>query len=237
MDAYDEELLRHAARSGLTIGSDGKWTRIPGFAGQNPPTDEKVRYLNESARKHDTDARLTLQWVGNLAYVVETLARDGEGVAGPFLSVFWIRLHGVIADMLPEAAKFFRFLNVDPSSQVARPRSPLEFALTKFRRMDALRHVFSEDELTYADYRRNTECHPTQDSYDVRWHPKQQTIMERRGIPAIGREFTVAELDAAIGRVLRAHANEIAIAVAFARRIAVHMPPLLEVMQQGARSA
>ncbi|MDP8998679.1 MAG: hypothetical protein M3O46_01050 [Myxococcota bacterium] len=87
--------------------------------------------------------------------------------------------------------------------------------------------AFNDDELIYADYLRHTECHPTQASYGVRL-TKSRKVNDRHGVPSLdGREFTAAELTAAIRRVLLAHANEDAIAVAFARRIQDLMPPLV----------
>jgi hypothetical protein len=109
-----------------------------------------------------------------------------------------------------------------------------EYAVAEWRAIEPVRRAFTDDELIYADYRRHTEGHPTQRSYDVRMNGGR--INDRHGVPALGREFNVTELEAAIVRVLEAYPNEAAIAVAFARRIGTLMPTLVAVMRNGARS-
>jgi hypothetical protein len=86
-----------------------------------------------------------------------------------------------------------------------------------------------------ADYLRQSQCHMTQHSFDVRWSAKAGgTVVDRRVVTSTDREFNVAEMDAAFARVFDAHGRkELAIAVALARRIHSAVPPLVEVMRRG----
>jgi hypothetical protein len=146
--------------------------------------------------------------------------------------MFWVRLHGVLADLRSDWLALFRSVEVDPSTFVPNPRSLLALAVTTFRCIEAIRLAFTEDELVYADYRRHTEGHPTQKSYDVRWSQRGGVVVDKKGMPSLGRELTVQELDTAVRRVLKAHSGEPAIAIAFAKRIRALLPPLVEAMRR-----
>lgn len=234
MASYEEVLMRMLEARGVTVSAGGEWVRSPTFSGPNPVTDEQLRFFRERQGDHDIEGRLKCQWVENLAELVQTLAHDGEVAPWPFMSVFWTRVHGVISEMRSDWLTNFRQWGVDPATRVPNPGSPLELALETFRRIEAVRDQLTEDELIYADYRRQTEGHPTQSSYSVRWsRGNGGQVVDRRGIPSLGREFTVAELDAAVRRVLHAHrVNEPAIAVAFARKVRERLAPLVETMRR-----
>ena len=121
MDAYDGEFLRIAERAGLVLDADGRWTRSPSYQGPNPPSDERIRYLNASTPKYQTNPRLECQWVENFAHIAEGVARDGDATSAPTAAVFWIRLHGVIAELLPEGENVLRSIGIE--SVLIRPRS------------------------------------------------------------------------------------------------------------------
>jgi hypothetical protein len=237
--SFNDELIRALAAKGIVIGPEGKWIRDSMFSGTNAATDEQIRFINGSAERQqsDTNARLNCHWVENLGEVVEVLNRDGEAAPWPFTSVFWTRLHGVLVDLRQEELASFRSLGVDPVTHTAPATSPLEVALTTFRCIEALRSTLTDDELIYADYRRQTEGHPTQRSYDVRWSQNKGGIVDSRRVPSLEREYTVEELDAALRRVIREYPNEAAIAVAIGRKIRGALRPLVAVMRRGASTA
>jgi len=232
MMSYDDEMLGILAAHGVVLGADGRFARSPEYAGPDPVTDEQIRYLNESAGQSNTNARLKGQWVDNLWEVVQTLDRDGEAAPWPFMAIFWIRLHGVLVDLRSEFVDFFRMVGIDPATYRPSGGSDLHVALTTFGHIEVVRQRLTDDELIYADYRRHTEGHPTQRSYDVHWsRGNGGQVVDRRRVPAVGREFTVGELDAAIRRVLLAHPNEGEIAVSFAKRIRLAAAALVDVMR------
>ena len=109
------------------------------------------------------------------------------------------RLHGLLSELRSQYTGFLRLLKIDPVSQAAQPDSLLAHMLSVSRCIEPVRHAFNDDELIYCDYRRHTECHPTQASYGVRM-TKSRKVNDRHGVPSLdGREFTVNELTAAPG--------------------------------------
>lgn len=233
--SFEDELVRVLAARGIVVARDGTWERSPGYSGPTLVSDEQLRFMNESAerRQNDLDARLKCQWVENLEQVVQTLLREGDAAPWPFMGMFWVRLYGVLADLRSEQVAFFRFLGVDPLTHVANAGSLLELGVETARRIEGVRQSLTEDELIYVDYRRHTESHPTQSAYNVRWSKKAGAVADRHRVHALDREFSVAELDLAVRRVLAAHANEPAIAVALARKVEQPLRALVAVMRRG----
>lgn len=238
MRAWDEMVLAVLAKRGVTLGPDGKMARIPGYAGTTPATDAQIRYHNE---KHDPDnvnARLKVFWVKALAELAEELDAKGEAAPWPSRGMFWIRLHGVLHDERQGLLDTFRKIGLDPETHVSPPTSTGAWVLEKYRAIEAIRTAFTDDELIYADYLRQTNGHPTQAQYQVRWSSANGgQVNDKRGITTIGREFTTEQVDAAVRRVLAAHSvngrpNEDVIAVVFARRVLGVIAPLLEVMHR-----
>jgi len=238
MGAFEENLSESLESKGVMIGHDGRMSRLPGYAGPTLMGDEQIRYFNERAPNYDIDGRLKCYWVNDLADVSEALDRQGDSAPWPFRTAFWIRLHGVINELRGECLDTFRKAGIDPDAHTPNRGSLLALEMEKYRCIEVVRRQFSEDELIYADYLRQTNGHPTQAQYAVRWsNANGGQVNERRRINTIGREFTVAELDAAIRRVLAVYTvdgrpNEWAIATNFARRVHAVMPPLVAVMRR-----
>ena len=175
--------------------------------------------------------------------VVEQIDQHGLDTAWPYFSVFWTRLHGLIAEMRSDWLDALREMGIDPSTYVPNRGSLLEGRLELLRAVDAVVAVLTEDERIYADYRRQTEGHPTQDSYAVRWNRRKGTVNDRRKIATVGRDFAVDGLDAAVQRVfaqyprLNGRPNEAAIAVALARRLREPLRPVIAIMRRDFVSA
>lgn len=238
MATLEQALFYMLADRGVTVDPDGKMVRIAGYSGPNPMSDAQIRFFNERRGEHDIEGRLRCYWVNDLAEMAEALDVQGEAAPWPYRTAFWIRLHGVLHDERQALVQAFRKWGVDPAARVANPGSLLAFALEKFRCIEAVRTAFSEDELIYADYLRQTNGHPTQAQYAVRWSDANGgQVNDRRKISTVGREFTTAELDAAVRRVLAAHAvngrpNEHRIATVFAHRVRGVIAPLVDVMRR-----
>lgn len=218
MDRFEREVMRLLAARGVTLDANGSWVREGGDLAQ-PVTDDQIRFLNESGPKNTINAPLKLQWVENFSQVVAVLVQEGVTAPWPYQAMFWIRLHGILVDLWKELHESFRVFDVDPKSGQQHSGSYLDLAFQVFSAIEQLKSALTPDELVYADYRRHTEAHPTQKSYDVRWSSKKSGIVDTREVPTLGREFSVAELSEMTRRVLTAHPNEPSIAVAFARRV------------------
>ena len=239
MRTFQEEiLLRMLEARGVTIDRDGNMVRIAGFNGPNPMTDAQIRYYNERQGEHETEGILRRNWVDQLAELAEQVHREGEAVAWPSRGMFWIRLHGVLHDERQRVLRFFNTIGIDPATYRPNAGSDLDLALAEYRAIEGIRTVFTEDELIYADYLRQTNGHPTQAQYSVRWSDANGgQVNDRRRISTVGREFTTAELDAAVRRVLMAHLvngrpNEYRIAAVFAGRVREVIGPLVDIKRR-----
>jgi len=216
------------ARKGIIQDPSGDWTRDPGYSGSELVTDEALRWLNECfvrrnrRGQNDYNSQLKLHWVQDFCKLIIALDAD-EKVPWPFISMFWVRLHGIVDELRVEVEANRRFFSDNGLDHGVA----FDVVIRMHDSIERIISTFTEDELIYADYRRLREAHVTQSSYDVRWSKKK--VLDRRGVSALDRkEYSVDELDAAIARVARTYPNDQAIAVAFARRLRLPTVSLLE---------
>ena len=226
------------AAKGVTLDREGKMVRLPNFIGPDAPTDQQLRYHNERRGDYTIESRQRYNWVSNLTEIIDEIERHGLETPWPYFSVFWTRLHGLISEMRGEWLNDLREAGVDVATHIPNAGSLLEGRLALVRAVEAVLAVFTDDERIYADYRRQTEGHPTQRSYAVRWNRKTGQVNDQRTVPTVGRSFTVDELDEAVRRVFAQHPNvsgmpnEAAIAVAFARRVRDPLRPVLAIIRR-----
>lgn len=168
---------------------------------KNKVTKEVLNYLEISRSQNEINSRLKLQWIENFVDMSKACCNDTNNAS--YAALFWIRLGGLI-ELKSE------LITITDKLHVKTP------AILKI--INQLFNEFSEDELIYADYLRLTNAHPTQTSYDVRWSKKKQKMLNKRCVPAIGRDITTSDLDLTINRILRQFPSEQAIAVDFANR-------------------
>lgn len=234
---YEHWLVVALSNRGFIQNPHGEWIQRPGYNGSEPVTAEQLRFLNEYFnRSHQRDqttinSRLKYNWVENFREVVRVLCAEGDQAPWPFKSLFWIRLHEIVSELRTEVSNSLR-IHADATGGHPAPEGSLMGLLTKVHdAVERIVPILSEDEWIYVDCRRHTECHMTQKSYDFRWSTRSSKLVDRHGVPVLNKEFSVAELDSAVGRVLQSYPNEAAIAVAFARRLctAVELlvPPVL----------
>ena len=144
---------------------------------------------------------LLASWIGETLLAAERAA-SGNPEA---LSLFWVRLYGVLTD----AADFVALTCTEgdqpcdglctfPLARGRSDASPLPAVMAR------VRALFDDDELTYIEYRRHVECDPFQTRYRGR--------RNRQGVSAHvpsallgGRPITREHAEAALARVLRKH--------------------------------
>jgi hypothetical protein len=236
MQTADDILRKAFHEKGITFAPDGNLVRLRSFAGQSPIPDDLLRYMNARRGKSDTEAHQKCVWVERLSDVVDRLVAEGAPFDWAVDSVFWTKLHGVLTELRADYTKYLeplRSTGVDLMTYVPNRGSLLEYGLTAYRCLEGVRKQLTEEELIYADYRRQTEGHTIQSCYSVRWSRKAG-IIDKRRIQALGREYTIAELDAALDRVgLAFDGDEHAIAVHVARKIRPTVRALVPVMRVG----
>jgi hypothetical protein len=218
--AFDADFLQELADHGVVPDASGALVLVSGHQGPQPQLSrEQVRYLNESRSRKQGEIRgkQQHQWIENFCEVAHVLNKEGETAPWPFFGTFWIRLHGLVAELIPPFERILRDAGV-PATHKPDTGSALEYLMAMLVPMQAVRDAYTEDERIYADYMRHTHAHPTQKSYDVRYSIKAGIVVDKHGVPATGKEYSVADLDAAIDRVFRSYPSEEAGAVAFARK-------------------
>lgn len=198
-----------------SVSGDGASWLAPGVDGLSTLTrpTSPVRAPQQSVLRSASSECLLGSWVAETLLVAERAAAGSPDA----LSLFWLRLYGVLTDV----ADFVALTLDDVPSRdglcmfpLARERSdasPLPLAMAQ------IKASFDEDELLYIEYQRHAECDPFQTRYRAR---------RRAGaagqVPSAllgGRPFTVDQAEGAFRRLLSKHGfNEACLGMELARR-------------------
>jgi hypothetical protein len=164
-----------------------------------------------------------LLWVRDLHRAAEILGSGGENC--DTATTFWLRLFASLDELIPHYGWVLElFQGVVPPEQLtgdARLSADCHAALV------ALLNLFDENERLYIHYRRDTEGHVWQDSYELSRHQTKAKLIEERNYGLLGRKLAHDDVEKRLRSVYRRHRNELAIAVAFAQRA---MPQIEEVV-------
>jgi hypothetical protein len=240
MNDVEKKLVDHLAARGVVVAPDGTFVRAPGPQSSEGLSDDQLREMNESGARgpYQGEAQRKYRWVLHLWDVVQVLARDAEPPQWSLVTVFWLRLHGVLAPLRESQHKFFDIVQVDPSTYVPNRGSLLDLALETYHAIEALRACFTQDELIYVAHRRHLECHPTGNPYAVGWGARDVRVptgaaLDEYLVSTVGAQFTAEQLEAAVRRVIVAHKNEWVHAVASARKVHDPVANLVMAMRKG----
>ncbi len=193
------------------------------------PTD-RARLLADVAKYGgDVHAQQERQWIRDAHFYTRKVAADGPAATPETRAVFWIRLVGLLKEVRQhleeQQATFAEMMQGDP---IAEAQLRLRYADPPRRILEAIaavRATLNEDELLYAAYRRDVECHPWQDFYRLR--VASGKLKDERTV--FGHSWKIEELDTALGRTLRSYGiDEAVIAVDFARRLSAPMERVFE---------
>jgi hypothetical protein len=174
-----------------------------------------------------------LEWVVSTAHYTETLASLGANASLSDFSIFWLRLYGLFNEVREDfARKLKTFEEMFAGKPVPRQLlDDIEILKAPLAALDKALALFSEDDLLYLKYRRDTEAHVWQDAYRLSVKGKKL----RETLRVFGRDWPVDELNARIQQVLlkhKAQVSEASIAVDFARRLAPVMPEVVAEVAQ-----
>lgn len=179
---------------------------------------QQQRLLTDVLRKASSWGGLLRIWMSTFVDAVERVALDGE--AAPFASraLMWIRLYGVLDEVLPgleahEALshRIERLLDAADEDPVGRER--LATAIDAVRRVRA---SLSADELLFVAYARHHEAHPF--PYLDATQLRRGGLLEKRLV--LGNEHDVGAIRAASQRVLFGHgADDARVASTIAQRL------------------
>ena len=190
---------------------------------------DKARLFEDiQAKSGDVHAAQGGQWIREAHYYTQKIAAEGAAASPESRSLFWIRLSGLqeVRDRVEKQLKSFQeMMRDDPATEERLRPVYAEPARRLLESIDALWATLKDDELLYLLYRRDTECHPWQDSYRLRIG--KEGLRDERTV--FGRKWKIEELDNALGKVLRSYGvDEVALAVDFSRRVSPAMGQVLE---------
>lgn len=189
--------------------------------------DEKERLKSAIYERSEIRAKQALQWVQELNRTAGELTSRGTAAGVDTTTVFWIRLHGVLVEV-GGSYEYTCKLADDCGASSAKLAIDSRVVRDAIRSM---RDSMNEDELLWVHYRRDTECHVWQESYEL--GRKKNGLKETRKFELLGgKELHVDDIDERARALLRKHGvNEPAMAVHFAKLIAPHAGHVLEAMR------
>jgi hypothetical protein len=195
------------------------------------PLGELARLRLAVEEQAPVRAHQAKKWTGTLAYIAQRIAELGDKSDEAHHALFWIRLQQVLAELLPYCEE-----SRSVHEQFGLHERAKLFAVVVDRCRD-LAGLFSEDELMWMQYRRDTEGHIWQESYEigVKELAKGSKIKESRRYEVIDKVVNVEDAMTRMRVLLRKYGNtidamETGIAVDFAKRCVAATPSLWEAL-------
>jgi hypothetical protein len=174
---------------------------------------------------------LDSQWVHNFSAICGALREGRAEPAGLFVSVFWIRLYGVLVDLrnrYRKSAEAHRYALERGGSNAFNAASAEVFDACV-----AIYQALSDDELIYATFVRHTEAHVYQESFEYeveRGNPAQNqpaAIRTKQLIAPLRRHVDVDEAHRVVDVVLqRVGYDETRVTVNIAHKIGTQVERL-----------
>lgn len=188
---------------------------------QFPPEIE--RWYQDSWRRSAERAQLHLRWVQTLDNLTVAIF---NGERWPHVSLFWIKLHGLITELVEEQGRLQESLaqysdahqaaiESLPTQGKASARAMLDCARRIYERTCSVRDALTPSERVLLDYMRQCQAHPTPNSFGLQLTKKG--VKETR--LTAGEPFTVAELDTMLAAERNRYPDEAAAARAFALKL------------------
>ena len=190
--------------------------------------EETARLRATTEEQGPIRAHQAKKWAQAVAHIAESIAAKGDK-DGAYISLFWLRTQQLLAELMPYCEE----------SHALHERLGLHERAAMFahvvERCQALKAIFSEDELIWLQYRRDTEGHIWQESYEigVKGLGSGAKIKETRLYAVIDKKLNVEETMLRKQALLRKYGNTIAtaednIAIDFARRSATAIRAIAE---------
>lgn len=176
-------------------------------------------------RQRESHQTQLVRWVSETLAITARVASCGQA---ELLPVFWIRLYGLLTDVM-DFVELSSERSYDGMVMFPQARRTVHSKLPTA--LNRLKAVFEEDELLYIEYRRHAECDPFQTKYRPRRLPHGATAH----VPSLlldGRPVTVEAARAAFDKLLALHGREERLGSAFARRVL----PALHAVDAAARA-
>jgi hypothetical protein len=167
------------------------------------------------------------RWVNALHLYTLNLRDPNEEIPDEEVNMFWIKLHGVVAEIPEQLADSIFAMTQEEARKWPDPKVP-QYAAAHASATDAVESILTSitrDQHIYAEWRRHAECHLKQSAFTVQAVGKIGEIRKLKGqsmIKGLTAEgpIQVEELNEAITRALAAHGgDELPLARAIANQI------------------
>jgi hypothetical protein len=191
-------------------------------------TPDQRRVADDILKRGGDNAGQQLQWAEELVALVDLLAAREPGEA-PWLVVrmFWIRLHGIVTELVEAHSATSEMAATMTEHELAR--SLVRFSVRIFNAAKAVLAIMEESEVVVVDYLRQRAVHLRQKGYSLRFG--KNGVLDQRRVGQLQKTFSIEDIDRMRVQMLRLHGSE----AAFARRLADKIQPaavkLLEVLR------
>jgi hypothetical protein len=184
--------------------------------------------LNADLDRHgEHRAKLIDRWIHTFFLSAQALIDRERQPSVADVALFWIKLHGVVAELPQTTKNLHGMFESMPPAELAEfsTRSPhaakcIALSMVVQRCVVALRDLLTPDEHIYAEWRRHQEVHLHQTAYMLQLRDKGQALKDAFEVKALGRPIAVDEQWAAIARIAAQHGGaDTAVAIAFARKL------------------
>lgn len=169
------------------------------------PPEEIERLKHQILGSSDIKARQYTQWATSFANTAAKLSQ-GWSSCPERVTVFWLRLHGVLTELTVHyAPQPWQAMTPELTAQYPDAAEILRRSHLVYQAALAVKDCLTEDEILYADLRRQTECHILQNGYELRLESKRgkNKLKDTYTVAALGKSFKVDELDTRIRAFLR----------------------------------
>ncbi len=169
---------------------------------------ERSRRIREIAINADIRTEQRMNWISDAARVARAVSEGNTDLA----PVFWIRLYGILHEIYDSV----RELHDAALDFGARPDVRAVTLLDEIKRLASL---FSDDELLYIQYRRDVECHPVQNAYELRFDKKGDAVESvNQKLLSTQTRVSLDDFRNSVRKVLATVRYEVALAQPFAHR-------------------
>jgi hypothetical protein len=178
-------------------------------------TADQKRVADDILKRSGDRSDQQLEWAEELFALVETLGRE-EDASWPVVRMFWVRLHGVFAELIEAHRTATEIAKTLSPDQLARNLS--KYSLAIFTACEGILASLDETEVVVADYLRQRAVHLRQSGYSVQ--STKSGVRDSRHIPHIAKTFSIEDIDRRRDQVVATYGSEAVFARHVSRRVA-----------------
>ena len=164
-------------------------------------SDAERIFDSTAERSSKRNPLLEFQWVKTFYGVCEAFCEGQANPAGLFVSVFWVRLYGVITEL---EDRFRKMAELSDDLAAAGKAEPIFVAGTGvYAACGAVRGVLSDDELVFTAFARHVHAHVYQSGFEYSIEPGRpaSNLRTKQMVRTVGRHVGIDETHAIVDRI------------------------------------